>query len=87
MVFRTDAIVLGVLLAWWSSYPSYRLVGTWLTRLPRGPQVALTAALLLALMARQHSTASFDVGLMAVFSTALVFLAAQDTGLILRNGK
>jgi hypothetical protein len=43
--------------------------------------------LLLALMARQHSTASFDVGLMAVFSTALVFLAAQDTGLILRNGK
>jgi peptidoglycan/LPS O-acetylase OafA/YrhL len=46
----------------------------------------LALGLLAALITRRHSLPPYDVGLMGVFSTALVFLAAQDRGLILDAG-
>jgi len=48
----------------------------------------LPALLLLAgLVTRQHQAAPYDIGLMAVFSAGLVWLAAQDCGLILPEGR
>jgi peptidoglycan/LPS O-acetylase OafA/YrhL len=86
LVFRTDAILLGVLLACWSSHWSYARLGSWLCRLPTWGRGLLAGGLMVALVTRRHSMWPYDISLMALFSTSLVFLAAQDQGLILRAG-
>jgi peptidoglycan/LPS O-acetylase OafA/YrhL len=90
MVFRTDAILLGVLLACWEPLPSFRAAGTALGRLPAAAQHGMAAALVVALgVLGTHNPAlnRYTIGLIALVSAALVFLAAQDSGLLLPAGR
>ncbi|WP_371232158.1 acyltransferase family protein [Pseudomonas sp. QE6] len=81
MVFRTDALALGILLAVWSARPSHAaMMPGFLSRVP-----ALATALLLGSVALLAYLASpfaedfhYKVGLMALVSAALVWLASYD---------
>lgn len=78
MMFRTDALALGILIALWSSHPSYKLFRPdGLARGCRGPMV-LTALLvcLAALGADQLRIVSIRIGMIALLSAALVWIAS-----------
>jgi peptidoglycan/LPS O-acetylase OafA/YrhL len=87
MAFRTDAILMGVMLAYFERSLYLARLGRWLTGLPRAATLLMTAALFALLITRFHRAAPYDIGLMAVFGSALVFLAAQDRGMIIGPGK
>ena len=89
MAFRTDAIILGVLLACWEPHATFARAGAWLKRLPAVLRAGLAVGLVLWLGVLGTHNPFFDrytVGLVALVSAALVFMAAQDTGLILPEG-
>jgi len=88
VVFRSEPILIGILLAIWEGSASYRAVGCWAVALPRMARVALILGLIVVLGILGHHglTARFGIGLIALVSGALVFLAAQDRGLILGAG-
>ncbi len=87
-VFRNQAILMGVLLALWEARPSFSSLGVRLARLPIVVPRAIVALLLLSLgwLGKQGLTAPGQIGAIALVSTALVYLAAQDRGLILGAG-
>ena len=82
---RTDAIILGVLIAFWRRRPSYRLVEPrFLRRSALSlPLVGLCLALLAALPALQGSI-PFSTGLCAIVSGLLVLIASYDRNYILQ---
>jgi peptidoglycan/LPS O-acetylase OafA/YrhL len=88
VVFRNQAIVLGVLLAIAEPGAWFARPGAWLANRPRWLQAALSLALILALgaLGARGLVARAGIGLIALASVALVYLAAQDRGLILRDG-
>jgi peptidoglycan/LPS O-acetylase OafA/YrhL len=86
MVLRTDAIIMGVLLACWERHRSFNRAGAFLCRLPQVARYGVAIGLLAGLVSQRHTLEPFGVGLMALFSTALVFLAAQASGLIMQAG-
>jgi peptidoglycan/LPS O-acetylase OafA/YrhL len=88
-VFRTDAILLGVLLACWEGHRSFPLIGAQIGRLPAALRIALVAVLLVCLGVLGTLNLSFNrftLGEIALVSAALVYLAAQNTGLLLGEG-
>lgn len=88
LMFRTDAIALGVLLALWSAHPSYQAFKP--TRLARNGlgMLALFGMLLCiaALGSEWLSTIHFNYGIIAVVSAALVWIASYDADLLFPNG-
>lgn len=86
MVFRCDAMLMGVLLAIWSRHPSYQLARpTFLQKLPfRG---ALPLALILGCLALLGSDelriASHRVSVIALLSVLLVWIASYNDNLFM----
>lgn len=81
MFARTDAILLGVLIAVWERHPTSRLFeSTGLKGAKLAGPALLAAALLgMATLATDKlHIVSFRVGLIALLAAALVFIAAQD---------
>lgn len=90
MTTRCGALALGVLLAIWSGHPSWRLweprpLGR--SRLLRLACFALPLACLLALAADDSRIVSFRIGLIALLSAALVWMASYDGDYLLRDGR
>jgi peptidoglycan/LPS O-acetylase OafA/YrhL len=89
MAFRTDAILLGVLLAVAARRPGFSALGDVLARLPWWWRRLPAALLVLALGALGNQALAFShfrIGPIAVVSVLLVYLAAQDRGLVLGPG-
>lgn len=86
---RSDALMFGVLIAIWSHHPTYRLFEP--TSLKSRPFVGLAIlAVLVLFLAAAGSTqlhlVSFQVGLIALISAALVFVASYDQDYLLPEG-
>lgn len=82
MVFRTDALALGVLLALWSRHPSYELFKpVSLGRFKSGIAMAAGALLCMSILgADQLHNVSIKIGVIALLSAALVWVASYDHG-------
>lgn len=81
MMFRTDALALGILIALWSTHPSYKLFRpAFLARGCWGP-ILLSALLicLAALGADQLHIVSIRVGMIALLSATLVWIASYGS--------
>jgi peptidoglycan/LPS O-acetylase OafA/YrhL len=88
-MLRSDALMLGVLLAVWSRTPSYRLFEpTGLKgRAPIGLAILVLLTLFLAVVGSPELTiVSFQVGLVALVSAALVFVASYDQDYLMPPG-
>jgi peptidoglycan/LPS O-acetylase OafA/YrhL len=86
---RTDAILLGVLLAYWETHPSFDVAGRLLRRAPWPVRLATVAILFLALgVLGTWNTFwdRFDIGLTSLVCGVLVFLAAQNKSLLIAEG-
>ncbi len=89
MMVRTDAILLGVLIALWSRHPSYRLVEpTGLAKARIGRLLTLGVLLggIVTFAADQLQTVSIRVGLIALLSAALVLIASFDRDYLWPDG-
>lgn len=88
MVFRTDALALGVLIAFWSGRPSWRAGLPGLLALGRAGRLALAglALLALALLCSRLELTPYAVAVIALLSAALVLLASHDRDLLLADG-
>lgn len=90
---RTDAILLGVLLALWSRQPSYRrFEPIFLARRTIAVPVLLTLVAGLLVLPNSRQFQVFEItpigtGLLALTSAALVFIASYDAGYVLRPGR
>lgn len=82
MFFRTDALALGVLLALWTQHSSYVLFKpNFLERHKYGLAVVLVALICLwVLGSDQLRSVNIKVGMIALVSAALVWLASYDRG-------
>ncbi len=87
MVLRTDAIMMGVLLACWAGKPAVLWVGDRLSRLPGALKFAVTSGLLLGLVTHSHDVMPYGIGLIALFSIGLVFVASLDCGFIFGHSR
>ncbi len=87
MCLRTDAIMMGVLLACYENHPGILRVGRWLSGRPGSVKSGLTLLLLLGLITHHHDVMPYGVGLIALFGTGLVFLASQDALFILGHSR
>ena len=90
MVIRTDALMLGILIALWSRGPTYRLfepVGLRRSRLLRGAILGLPMLLLAAIEASGSTIVWFPVGLIALIAAALVLIASFDGDYLMRDGR
>jgi peptidoglycan/LPS O-acetylase OafA/YrhL len=86
MAFRTDAIMLGILLAMWSRTDSYRrFEPTALKRLPGAAPAVLGVllTLLVCLPSKKLNITPLPVGMVALVSIVLVWLASYDRRYIL----
>ncbi len=85
---RTDAIILGVLIAFWKSHWTYRLIEPrFLRRAPWSLAVLATCFLLLAALPASRELARFSTGLIAIVSGVLVLVASYDRNYILRPSR
>lgn len=82
MMFRTDALALGVLLALWSRHSSYELFKpVALGRFKLGIAIAAGALLCMSVLGSdQLHNVSIKVGMIALLSAALVWVASYDHG-------
>ena len=80
MMFRTDALALGVLIALWSARPSYRLLQpALLTRRWLGVGVLLALLLCLCVLGSEPlKLCSMRIGMIALVSAALVWMASYN---------
>jgi peptidoglycan/LPS O-acetylase OafA/YrhL len=85
---RTDALILGVLIAFWKQHPSYRFSEPCFLR--HGyfsfPLVSL-CVLLLATVPASREVAPVSTGLLAIISGGLVLIASHDKNYILRPSR
>lgn len=89
MMFRTDAIALGVLLALWSAHPSYQVFKpARLARYGLGVVVLFSMLLFMAALGSEwaSSAISLNYGIIAVFSAVLVWVASYDADLLFPKG-
>lgn len=89
MMFRTDAIALGVLLALWSAHPSYRAFKpARLARYGLGVVVLISVLLFMAALGSEWAAGStaFTYGVIAVVSAVLVWIASYDADLLFPKG-
>lgn len=89
MMFRTDALALGILLAIWSQRASWQVAGQYLSRLGRGlcQMVCLACVVGMAMLSTPNSPSRYAVGIIAVLSAILVLIAAHDRNLLLWPGR
>ncbi|TRX73396.1 acyltransferase family protein [Pseudomonas mangiferae] len=89
MLFRTDALVLGVLIALWSGHPTWRAGLRSLLGLGRAGRLALAglALLAMALLCSRLELTRYAVSLIALLSAGLVLLASYDRDLLLADGR
>lgn len=88
MMFRTDALALGVLIALWSAQPSYRRLQPALLAC-RGLGVGVLLVLLLCLCAlgsEPLTMFSMRIGAIALLAAALVWLASYDQNFLWPDG-
>ncbi|WP_373386670.1 acyltransferase family protein [Pseudomonas alcaligenes] len=88
MMFRTDALALGVLLAMWSQRASWRLAAIsleWLGR--RACQMVLVAGVICMALLSTPGSMRYGIGLIALISAGLVLIAAHDRDLLLAPGR
>ncbi|SEC04832.1 Peptidoglycan/LPS O-acetylase OafA/YrhL, contains acyltransferase and SGNH-hydrolase domains [Rhizobiales bacterium GAS191] len=89
MVLRTDAILLGVLIAIWSRHASYRLAepgGLARSRVARAATLILLLGSIAALACDDLHVVSARVGLIALLSAALVLIASYNRDYLWRDG-
>jgi peptidoglycan/LPS O-acetylase OafA/YrhL len=89
MATRTDAILLGVLLAWWQTHGDWNAVGRRLAIVPPVVWLGLSLALVVSLSLLGGAALTFwpwRIGCIAVVSAVLVWLAAQDRGFVVPAG-
>ena len=89
VVLRTDALLLGVLIAIWSAHPSYKLfepTGLARNALMRFAMLGLLLVLLAALGSDQLAVSPQRVGVVALVSAALVLIASYDRDYLMRKG-
>lgn len=88
MMFRTDALALGVLIALWSAQPSYRrLQPALLARRGLGVGVLLVLLLCLCALGSEPLTMfSMRIGAIALLAAALVWLASYDQNFLWPDG-
>ncbi|HSX88130.1 MAG TPA: acyltransferase [Pseudomonas sp.] len=88
MMFRTDALALGVLIALWSAQPSYRrLQPALLARRGLGVGVLLVLLLCLCALGSEPLTMfSMRIGAIALLAAALVWLASYDRNFLWPDG-
>lgn len=88
MMFRTDALALGVLIALWSAQPSYRrLQPALLARRGLGVGVLLVLLLCLCALGSEPLTMfSMRIGAIALLSAALVWIASYDQNFLWPDG-
>lgn len=89
MMFRTDALALGILLAIWSQRASWQLAAKCLSLLGRRAcqLVFLISVAGMAVLSTPDSPSRYAVGIIAILSAILVFIAAHDRDLLLRPGR
>ncbi|WP_263147098.1 acyltransferase, partial [Pseudomonas alcaligenes] len=89
MVFRTDALALGILIALWSGRDSWRALLPSLSAWGRGARLALALGLVAAMawLSAHLQAVRYAVALIALFSAALVLLASYDRDLLLADGR
>ncbi len=88
MMFRTDALALGVLIALWSAQPSYRRLQPALLAC-RGLGVGVLLVLLLCLCAlgsEPLTMFSMRIGAIALLAAALVWIASYDQNFLWPDG-
>ena len=88
MMFRTDALALGVLIALWSVQPSYRRLQP-LLLVRRGLGVGILLALLLCLCilgSEPLTLFSMRIGVIALLAATLVWMASYDRDLLWPKG-
>ena len=88
MVVRTDALALGVLLAMWSSQPSYlRWEPTFLRRPWAGLSALIGVSLALNFMATDRLTfTSYRIGVIALLCALLVWIASYNRDYLMPRG-
>ncbi len=88
MMFRTDALALGVLIALWSAQPSYRrLQPALLARRGLGVGVLLVLLLCLCALGSEPLTMfSMRIGAIALLAAALVWIASYDRNFLWPDG-
>ena len=88
MVVRTDALALGVLLAMWSSQPSYlRWEPTFLRRPWAGLSALIGVSLALNFMATDRFTfTSYRIGVIALLCALLVWIASYNRDYLMPRG-
>lgn len=85
---RTDALILGVLIAFWREHRSYRFARPDFLRRGRVSFPLIGAlVLLLATITAVPATAAFSTGVAAVISGLLVLIASYDNDYILRPSR
>lgn len=89
MMFRTDALALGILLALWSRNASWRCLQPVFFALGRWGCLLLALACIgiMALFSSPLAPTRHAVGVIAVLSALLVLMAAYDRGLLLPEGR
>jgi peptidoglycan/LPS O-acetylase OafA/YrhL len=89
-LFRSDALLLGVLIALWSAHPTYKLFEpVFLKNRPFAGVLAFIVLITLLAVAGStslHLAGSFQVGLVALISAVLVFIASYNNGTFCPKG-
>ncbi|HBX55222.1 acyltransferase family protein [Pseudomonas sp. UBA2684] len=88
MMFRTDALALGILIALWSAHPSYKLFQpAFLARGWWGPVILVgLLACLAALGTDQLRIVSVRIGMIALLCAVLVLIASYDRDYLFPRG-
>lgn len=85
-VFRTDAICLGVVLAFWTNHYSYKkAMPTWLRHPLPSIFTLVTLCVLLAAFTSPQPWIAAQTGAVAVVSTLLVWIASYDEGFLVSS--
>lgn len=90
LMVRTDALLLGVLIALWATRSSYRLFEPTFLKNSRTLRFCLlvgTLLLLIALSSPHLNIVSFRWGLIAILCAALVLIASYNQNYLLREGR
>lgn len=89
MMFRTDALALGILLALWSQKDAWRWISQRLATVGRRPVqvIALLAIGSMAALSIPKTPTPYAVGVIAVLAALLVLLAAQNQNLLMAPGR
>lgn len=89
MMFRTDALALGILLAIWSQQPSWYRLRQFFASIGRRTSqiIVLLSIAIMALLSTPQPPTVYNVGLIAILAAVIVCIAAQNQNLLLEHGR